>query len=327
MNSTIVENCQRELERRRTAAVVRQAERTERIAREIPQVLAIQRELGLTSVRLSKMILEKRTDLAQGLEQLKEANLALQAREKELLASKGYPADYLELHYTCPACKDTGYVNGRPCACLTELIRRERLRELNRVSNLELCDFGSFQLGYYSTERDPATGVVPRKIMEEIYQFCRSYAENFRPDSRGIFMIGDTGLGKTHLSLAIAQGVIAKGFTVAYGSAQDFLRTVEEEHFGRAPDQDTLEGLLDVDLLILDDLGAEFPSPFNLATVYNLINTRCNRRKPTIISTNLTAQELEQKYSHRVVSRLFSLLDCLRFVGKDIRQIRSRQGR
>ena len=82
-----------------------------------------------------------------------------------------------------------------------------------------------------------------------------------------------------------------------------------------------------MDLLILDDLGAEFPSPFNLATVYNLINTRCNRRKPTIISTNLTAQELEQKYSHRVVSRLFSLLDCLRFVGKDIRQIRSRQGR
>ncbi len=326
MNSAIMENCLRELERRRTGAIVRQAERLERISKEIPQVIAIRKELGLTSVRLSKMILEKQTNLNQGIEQLKAANLALQAREKELLTSRGYPADYLELHYTCPVCRDTGYVEGKRCSCFNDLVRRARLQELNQVSNLELSDFSTFQLGYYTTELDPVTGVVPRKIMEEIYRFCRGYAESFRPDSRGIFMIGDTGLGKTHLSLAIAQVVIARGFTVAYGSAQDFLRAVEEEHFGRVESRDTLEGLLDVELLILDDLGAEFSSSFNLATVYNLINTRCNRRKPTIISTNLTTQELEQKYSHRVVSRLFSLLDCLRFVGKDIRQIRSRQG-
>lgn len=324
MNHAIMENCQRELERRRTGAVVRQAERIERISREIPQVIAIRKELGMTSVRLSKMILERKTGLEEGVEQLKQANLALQAREKELLLKGGYPEDYLELQYVCPSCKDTGFVNGRRCTCLEELVRRARLQALNQVSNLELCDFSTFQLGYYSTELDPATGVVPRRIMEDIFQFCRSYAANFRADSRGIFMIGDTGLGKTHLSLAIAQAVVARGFTVAYGSAQDFLRAVEEEHFGRSENQDTLDGLLDVELLILDDLGAEFSSSFNLSTVYNLINTRCNRRKPTIISTNLTAQELEQKYSHRVVSRLFSLLDCLRFVGKDIRQIRSR---
>ncbi len=325
MNTTL-EICMQELERRRTTALIRQAERLERISREIPQVIAVRKELGLTSVRLSRMILEKQTDLAQGIEQLKGANLALQAREKELLTAHGFPADYLELHYNCPHCKDTGFVNGQRCTCLDALIRQTRLAELNRVSNMQLSSFSTFQLGYYSTEVDPAIGVVPRRIMEEIFQFCRHYADAFRPDSRGIFMIGDTGLGKTHLSLAIAQAVIAKGFPVAYGSAQDFLRAVEEEHFGRAAvNRDTLNSLLDVDLLIFDDLGAEFASSFNLSTVYNLINTRCNRRKPTIISTNLSTQELEERYSQRVVSRLFSLLDCLRFVGRDIRQIRSRQ--
>ena len=326
MNSQAMDTCLRELERRRTGDRIRQAEREEKIAKEIPQVMAVRRELSLTSVKLSKMILSHQTNLSEGIEQLKGANLALQAREKELLAAHGYPADYLEMHYVCPICKDTGFADGKRCRCFEDLLRRERLKELNQVSDLELCSFDTFDLNYYSTEVDAATGVVPRTIMGNISRFCRSYAENFTPESRGLFLIGDTGLGKTHLSLAIAKDVISKGCMVAYGSAQDFLRAVEEEHFGRSEGKETLDGLLDVDLLILDDLGAEFSSSFNLSTVYNLINTRCNRRKPTIISTNLTTQELEQRYSHRVVSRLFSLLDCLRFVGKDIRQIRSRQG-
>ena len=213
------------------------------------------------------MILSHQTNLSEGIEQLKGANLALQAREKELLAAHGYPADYLEMHYVCPICKDTGFADGKRCRCFEDLLRRERLKELNQVSDLELCSFDTFDLNYYSTEVDAATGVVPRTIMGNIYRFCRSYAENFTPESRGLFLIGDTGLGKTHLSLAIAKDVISKGCMVAYGSAQDFLRAVEEEHFGRSEGKETLDGLLDVDLLILDDLGAEFSSSFNLSTI------------------------------------------------------------
>ena len=256
MNSQAMDTCLRELERRRTGDRIRQAEREEKIAKEIPQVMAVRRELSLTSVKLSKMILSHQTNLSEGIEQLKGANLALQAREKELLAAHGYPADYLEMHYVCPICKDTGFADGKRCRCFEDLLRRERLKELNQVSDLELCSFDTFDLNYYSTEVDAATGVVPRTIMGNIYRFCRSYAENFTPESRGLFLIGDTGLGKTHLSLAIAKDVISKGCMVAYGSAQDFLRAVEEEHFGRSEGKETLDGLLDVDLLILDDLGS-----------------------------------------------------------------------
>jgi DNA replication protein DnaC len=156
--------------------------------------------------------------------------------------------------------------------------------------------------------------------MTKIYDYCKRYAERFSLLSQSVFMLGDTGLGKTHLSLAIAGKVIEKGYHVLYGSMQDFLRAIEDEHFGRSNhEQDTLRLLLETDLLILDDLGVEFNSEFNVATVYNIINTRLNADRPTIINSNLSVTEIEKKYTKRIVSRLFSNYTCLRFAGNDIR--------
>ena len=101
-NTSAAEAARRELENRRSRARVIQGQRVEEISRKVPQVIDVRKELSLTAVRLSKMILEHKTDIAQGIEQLKRQNLALQQMEKELLRQNGYPEDYMELHYTCP---------------------------------------------------------------------------------------------------------------------------------------------------------------------------------------------------------------------------------
>ena len=86
----------------------------------------------------------------------------------------------------------------------------------------------------------------------------------------GIIFTGATGLGKTHLSLAIAQAVINKGYNVVYGAAQRLFSNIEREHFGRSKDPDgtTEDMLAECDLLILDDLGAEFTNNFTIAKVF-----------------------------------------------------------
>lgn len=120
-NASAAEAARKELENRRSKARVIQGQRVEEIARKVPQVIDVRKELSLTAVRLSKMILEHKTDIAQGIEELKRQNLALQQMEKELLRQNGYPEDYLELHYTCPYCQDTGFAGGEVCACFKQL--------------------------------------------------------------------------------------------------------------------------------------------------------------------------------------------------------------
>ena len=138
-------------------------------------------------------------------------------------------------------------------------------------------------------------------------------------------LIGGTGLGKTHLSLAIANKAIERGHGVIYGSAPNMFGMLEREHFGRQYNSDRTyeQELLETDLLIIDDLGVEFSTQFTVSCVYNIINSRMLSRKPTIISTNLTARELEEKYTQRITSRIIGNFISLKFVGKDIRQLRS----
>ena len=144
--------------------------------------------------------------------------------------------------------------------------------------------------------------------------------------SPSLLFSGSTGLGKTHLSLAIAREVIEKGYGVLYVSSQNLLSAIEKEHFDRDGKRtDTLELASNCDLLILDDLGAEFQTQFTQSTIYNLLNTRMIKRLPFIISTNLTLQNIEKLYTERVVSRLLGSCRVYRFYGKDVRHIQFAQ--
>lgn len=326
MKNETLAHARRILQQRRLAEDIALEQRLDEIGEKLPAVMQVRARLATTAVQLSRLILAHKEDVAQGVERIRRSNLALQEEEKRLLREGGYPEDYLEHRYQCARCKDTGYLGDERCQCLKNLMRQLALEELNRVSQLKLSSFSDFELRYYPAAPDPGTKIVPQDWMGQVLGFCQNYAEQFSPASKSILMQGPTGLGKTHLSLAIAAKVIEQGYGVVYGSAQDFLRVVENEHFQRAEGKsrsETLDGLLEADLLILDDLGTEFSTSFTQSVIYNLINTRLIREKPTIISTNFTARELESKYEQRVMSRLHTQYVHLRFVGQDIRQLRS----
>ena len=155
--------------------------------------------------------------------------------------------------------------------------------------------------------------------MKKILEYTMQYAATFTPDSKSILMFGQTGLGKTHLSLAIANKVLEKGYGVIYDSAINILRSIEKEHFSHDHSSEMIDLVMDTDLLILDDLGTEYETPFYNATIYNIINTRLNRRKPSIISTNLDFSGISRRYDKRVMSRIISEYSCLEFKGEDVR--------
>ncbi len=303
---------------RRMTAQVQNSERMDEIEARIPEVVEINRQLFRTGQELIQII-NSGKNVEQRVDQLRQQNIQAQLLVRQLLVQRGYPADYLDMHYTCEKCQDTGYYQGQFCTCVTELAGKMAAKELNQSIRFLDCRFSNFSLDYYQGLHTP-NGASCYTAMERVMHFCQAYAQQFRPDAPSILMEGKTGLGKTHLSLAIANVVLEKGYSVLYDSIINFLRQIEKEHFGRSEDgNDTLELLLSCDLLILDDLGTEFHSQFYQSTIYNIVNTRMNRQKPTIISTNMDYNEISKHYEERITSRIYTTYTCLLFVGQDVR--------
>lgn len=315
-----------ELDRRRETAAALHSSRVEQIRISIPEIYAVYADIVSTKDRLAEVILSKRGDVRANIEAVRDRNLMQQDALKRLLCQFSLPEDYLNLRYSCPLCNDTGVYRGNRCSCVTALLDKFAVEKLNEQCKIKLRSFADFELSYYPESYTyRGTNINCRDKMAENLRFCMDYAKNFSTASTGIFMFGGTGLGKTMLSGCIANELLKKGVSVAFDSIQNYLRDIENEHFGRA-DGNTLQILLNADLTILDDLGSEFTSQFNSASIYNIINSRLNMGKPTIVSTNLSLDELSQKYDDRIISRLTGMFFTLRFIGDDVRQIRRRQG-
>ena len=308
-------------ERRQTALRMADISR-EQLYREIPRLREIDSELRSIGASVAKSVVRK--DREEDIRALSERSLSLQEEQDRIIAEKGIDKAVLEPHFSCERCSDTGYIeeDNRTvfCECFKKLMSEIACEELSADLPLQDCTFDSFSLDYYS-EKEDENGRSPRKRMSNIYRHCVDYADTFSLDSRSLLMRGATGLGKTHLSLAIANEVIKKGMSVIYVSAPEILSQLEREHFSYQYDrqEDTFNSLLSCDLLIVDDLGTEFSSPFTTSCMYNLFNSRLLAGKPLILSTNLTMTELVSAYSQRFVSRVLGACDKLDFLGEDIR--------
>jgi DNA replication protein DnaC len=314
----IQEQARQTLSDRRARARETASLRREELYSKVPELRETDQLLASTGIGAVRAVL---AGAPEDIQKIKKQNLALQRRRQEILAGLDLTPDYLEPQYTCPACQDEGYVNGKRCRCYEQLLKEISYRRLNDISSLSLqASFDNFKLDYYSPVSD-ASGTSPRKRMEEIYRYCVRYAQSVTPGSKSLLLSGPTGLGKTHLSLSIAKTAIQNGLGVIYGSAPDLLSQVEKERFSRSETgEDSLALMLSCDLLILDDLGAEFSTSFTVSCIYNIINTRINRGLPTIISTNGSLSDLLKGYQDRVVSRIMGSYEVLRFCGNDIRQ-------
>lgn len=217
----------------------------------------------------------------------------------------------------CTKCNDEGYYNNTLCDCVKAEALKLRYEALAKEMPIENSTFDNFQLTYYKKTAEE-NGFTPRKVMKKTLEICKDFCDNF-PSGENLFFCGNTGLGKTHLSLSIANEVIAKGYDVLYGSAQNIISKIGKEQMSFNADGEYLESVLNCDLLILDDLGTEFNTNLSSSVVYNIINTRLLRNLSTVISTNLTMKEIEKIYSPRIVSRLNGHYTMRLFLGEDIR--------
>lgn len=291
------------------------------IAEKYPEIAEIDRRLMLTGSKLIKLIIDHDKDFERKLGELEADNLSCRRKLSEALVRAGKRPDYLEKQCVCKKCGDSGVLDGKRCECFMEIVRRAAAADLNKTSPMRISEFSDFSLNYYDDKQQTYLGCTARDVMSENLDFCKKYAENFHLPCNGILMRGGTGLGKTHLSLSIAGELIKKNYSVIYGSAPDLFRRAEQEHFGRE-NGNTVETLLEADLLILDDIGAEFESRFYSSVFYNILNNRINAAKPTIISTNCDLNELLARYGERTVSRI-KTMDDLIFIGNDVRLMRA----
>lgn len=315
----VVRAARETLEQRRNAAVAEANRRKTIQYARYPRLAEIEQEIAAAIPEVTKAILDGGD--AAAIQAIRDNNLRLQAERRDILEKDGGGYTDFEPPFTCPLCKDTGFADGKVCSCHLKLLQEEACRLLSSLSNMQLTDFDTIDLSYYEDTPDPKLGnCSPRQRMADVVEYCKAYAENFTPNSQSLLMQGSTGLGKTHLSLAIAKAVVGKGFGVVYGSVHPLFRKLENEQFGRSTGN-TEEQLIACDLLILDDLGMEFDSPFYRSSLYNLLNARLLEGHPTVISTNLSFSALQERYGDQIVSRIMGAYEPLLFAGKDIRQL------
>lgn len=237
---------------------------------------------------------------------------ALSCERSEILKSAGIT----DIRHDCAQCRDTGYINGKICSCIHNSAKAILIKSLSASLPLEYCRFENFDLNYYPGKSEDGTN--PRKYMTSVFKMCREYVINFDPQkSDSLLFMGNTGLGKTHLTLSIVYELLNKGFNVIYGAAYNLFSEMESEHFDRHTNT-AYNAAIECDLLVIDDLGGEFVSPYIQSLFYNIVNTRDLGGKPTVINTNLTMGEIAARYTPRVASRLFKY-NSEQFIGEDIR--------
>lgn len=297
--------------------------RREEIFSRFPRIAQIEKQLDETGVLMMRKVLDGSCSPEEAVRSIMEDNAKVHDEKKQILLAAGYPADYIEDIPRCAKCGDTGYSDGKICSCVRAELNREFAAEANLSDKLSAQTFDSFRFDLYSTLPNPDLGVSPRENIDAVYRQCRRFAENFGPDSENLFFSGGCGLGKTFLSSAIANYLLANGTDVLYISANSLFPILEDLHFNRNVSDTNrylVERTSDCDLLILDDLGAEFSTPFTTAELFRIINNRVNSYRKMIISTNLSLSELKSVYSERIYSRIAGGFEIVAFFGDDIRR-------
>jgi DNA replication protein DnaC len=286
---------------------------------ELPEIFEIDRVLAGTGLEIMKIITSGVKDTQKSVDALEARNNELLKKRGELLVANGYPVDYTDVHYECEKCGDTGYVDTVMCSCMKRALAKAGYESSGLGALIGKQTFENFEYKYY-----PADMLKQTKMGVEMLEL---FAKGFDRDTyKNFIMTGTAGLGKTHLCTAVAQSVIDRGHDVLYVSAVGMMNDFEEKRFGNGTGMSRTNDVsryYECDLLIIDDLGTEVVNKFTQSYFYEIINTRINMRKSTIINTNLTFTELCELYTERISSRILGEYLPLLFKGIDIRKQKS----
>jgi len=321
MSNKIINEILIEYEKKRARAEDEAYRRQCEIYEKIPRIKAIDTELSSMGVEVARAILNKRENIDDIIENLKQRSIDLKMEKGELLAQYNYPFDYTQIKYECPNCKDTGYIGNEKCSCLRQRIIDRYYNQSNLKNILPKENFETFVFDYYSTSRYEDEPLSPRKNMERIFAAAVNFSKDFDNTNENLFFYGNSGLGKTFLSHCIAKDLLDRGKLVIYQTAPDLIENLKKASFKNDESSDFIaEDILECDLLIIDDLGTEyFKTDFTQMELYNIINKRLLNNKKMIISTNLHLQEILNTYAERLTSRIFGSFTMYKFYGDDIR--------
>lgn len=312
----------REYGRRQMENQHRLEARKNEIYQEIPAIRELEAEIAGRSVAGAKRLLGGDTGV---LSQLKEELADLREQKALLIRAKGYPDDYLELHYRCPDCKDTGWRDGRKCHCFLKAQMKLLYAQSNLDQVLDQENFGNLSYAYYDDQEIlPEIGLTNADYMRRVVRGCMDFAADFDRKKENLLFTGSTGVGKTFLTNCIARALMDSGHSVIYLSAGDLFEVFSRNKFDYdTPEdmRDTYRYILDCDLLIIDDLGTELNNSFTSSQLFYCINERMNMSRSTIISTNLSIARLRDSYTDRVTSRIMRYR-IIPLYGRDIRLLK-----
>lgn len=293
-------------------------EAVERAEARIPELRSLTDELRTASLQAAR---RKLADPEADTGWLREKTALITARKRQLLLAHGLAQDALDLHYDCPACKDTGYVGGRPCLCFRQKAAKKMSLGLGDETFAEDSGFSSFSFAWYSaTIKDEFLGKTERWFAENAVRSAKNFVKNVGNTGNNLFLYGNVGVGKTHLLRCIARELLWKGCPVCYFDAGGLFDLLADAAFRRTPKAiRESERIERCEVLLIDDLGTEYTNAFVGAELFRLINERGNAGLSTAISSNLGPNDIGENYSERVVSRLLESYVIARMTGRDIR--------
>ena len=327
MNS-ILKNILNQYSQKKSKAEFEAEVRKQELYKKYPELQEVDNKLTTLAISTAKSLINNNDknlldNLNKNIENLKE-------KKKNILKSLNLSEDYFLPHYECSICKDSGYITNPDystsmCSCLKQRLYDEQYNKSN-MSNLDIQNFNNFSDLLYSDKADENkyhTTLSPRENINLIKNICMEFIKNFDDkNQKNLLFTGNTGLGKTFLSSCIANELIKAGKNVLYQTSPVMLDSIIDYRFGKNKDANILDSILNVDLLIIDDLGTECINNMKFTELFNIINTRLlnqNKITKTIISTNLSLKNLYSAYDERIVSRIVGNYDICYFFGDDLR--------
>lgn len=332
MDNSLLKQILHEYELKRNKAESQASARKKELLSVNPRLAEIEKELSSVSIKTAKAILiANEKEKNKLLSDLKKQAAILIKEKNAFLKSISKDSTYLNPHFECKLCKDTGYIikdnTTSMCSCLKQRIYDIAYNKSN-MGNLERENFSTFNIRMFSDKPNKElykSEISPRENINLIKQKVETFINNFDdPNEKNLLFTGNTGLGKTFLTNCIASEMLKKGKTVLYQTAPVMLDALIDAKFGKENAEfDLINNILNVDLLIIDDLGTETPNNHKITELFTIINTRLlnqnHKITKTIISTNLTMEEINKTYTTRISSRIVGSYVLLRFFGEDLR--------